>query len=45
MDKDFSVVEYDHFSANNRRYNDRQPQQQSVNDTQSVGTFVSSQIN
>jgi hypothetical protein len=47
MDKDFSAIEYDHYSANRRRYNDRQPQQHqqhSENDSQSVGTFISSQI-
>ena len=44
MDKDFSAIVYDHFSANRKRYNDRQTQQQSVNDGQSVGTFISSQI-
>ncbi len=42
MDKDFSDIVYDHFSGNRNRYNDRQYQQ---SETQSAGTFVSSQMN
>jgi hypothetical protein len=49
MDRDLSSVVYDHFSTNpqRNRYNPRGNQnrgQQSVNDTESVNTFLSSQI-